>query len=148
MLPYGSDAGTIAGPWHRVNNYAMVEPLMPPRRSSRGQKPSQAKKTIQGVISINRRGTGFVAWPLPEGAAGIKLEKKQDIEIATNYLNGALNGDEVEIEVKGLFPRPQGAVVKIMSRAKEAFVATVKREGQNYIAIAADQRFYKPIELV
>ena len=121
---------------------------MPPRRSSRGQKPSQAKKTIQGVISINRRGTGFVAWPLPEGAAGIKLEKKQDIEIATNYLNGALNGDEVEVEVKGLFPRPQGAVVKIMSRAKEAFVATVKREGQNYIAIAADQRFYKPIELV
>jgi ribonuclease R len=120
---------------------------MPPRRKSRGQNASQPKKTIQGTISINRRGKGYVSWPEIEGAPLSKKEQR-DIEVATQYLNGALNGDEVEVEVKGLFPRPQGAVVGVVRRAKETFVATVKREGNNYIAIAADQRFYKPIELV
>ncbi len=120
---------------------------MPPRRKSPGHTSQAAKKPIQGVISINRRGTGYVAWPLPEGAQDIKLDKKQDIEIATNYLNGALNGDEVEVEIKGLFPRPQGAVISITKRAKETFVATIKQDGRHFVAIAADLRFYKPIEL-
>ena len=129
---------------------------MPPRRKQ-SLKKGAPKKNIVGLISINRRGTGYVAWPQPEGAQDIKIEKKQDIEVPTQYLNGALNGDEVEIEVKGLsasgrpsrdgFPRPQGAVVAVAKRAKETFVATIKRDGHQFLAVAADLRFYKPIEI-
>ena len=119
---------------------------MPPSRS-KGPDKGAPKKKITGLISINRRGVGYVAWPLSEEASKVKIEKLQDIEIPTNYLNGSLNGDEVEVEVKGLFPRPIGAVVSVVKRAKETFVATIKREGRNYVAIPADLRFYKPIEL-
>src|SRR5262245_32275732 len=117
---------------------------MPPRRN-RAQKQGGPKKTVQGVISINRRGTGYGSWPESE-VTGKKLEQR-DIEVANDYLNGALNGDEVEVEIKGLFPRPQGAVVGVIKRAKEQFVATIKREGRQFVGIAADVRFYKPIEI-
>jgi ribonuclease R len=118
---------------------------MPPRKKGRGGS-SGKKQNIKGIISINRRGTGYVAWPPIEGVE-VKKGEQRDIEIAPQYLNGALNGDEVEVEVKGLFPRPSGAVITVLKRAKETFVATIKREGRNFVAIADDIRFYKPIEL-
>ena len=118
---------------------------MPPRRKSPGQKAAAAKKTITGIISINRRGTGYVVWPEVE-VGGKKLEQR-DLEVATEYLNGALNGDEVEAEVRALFPRPSGSVTKVLKRAKETFVGTIKRDGRQYFAVAADLRFYKPIEI-
>ncbi len=118
---------------------------MPPRKKGRGGSPGK-KQNIKGIISINRRGTGYVAWPPIEGVE-VKKGEQRDIEIAPQYLNGALNGDEVEVEVKGLFPRPSGAVISVIKRSKEIFVATIKREGRQFVAIADDLRFYKPIEL-
>jgi ribonuclease R len=118
---------------------------MPPKKRSRGQSPGK-KQNITGIISITRKGVGFVSWPEVEGFPLSKKEQR-DIEVRPEYLNGALNGDEVEAEVKGLFPRPSGAVINVVKRAKETFVATIKREGRHSIAIADDIRFYKPIEL-
>lgn len=119
---------------------------MPPKKKRAGPTNAAPKKNIEGLISINRRGTGYVAWPEIEGAP-LQKKEQRDIEIATQYLNGALNGDEVSVEVLKLFPRPQGAVVEVKKRAKETFVSTIKREGRNFVAIPADLRFYKPIEL-
>lgn len=70
--------------------------------------------------------------------------EKEDIEVKTEQLGGALNGDEVEVELVGLFPRPQGKVKRVTVRAKEEFVATIK-DGRS--AIADDQRFYRPFDL-
>jgi len=51
---------------------------------------------------------------------------KEDIEIFPEKLSGALNGDQVEVELLSVHPRPRGRVVKVVSRAKTEFVCTVK----------------------
>jgi ribonuclease R len=101
-----------------------------------------SKKHIEGIISINRRGVGYLAWPLEE-----KAKHDQDIELQNDHLLGALNGDTVEVELTGLYPRPKGKVVKVVERAKSEFVATLKLLQGKLVAIPADLRFYKPIQL-
>jgi ribonuclease R len=101
-----------------------------------------SKKHITGIIHTNRRGVGYLAWPLEEAA-----KHKDDIEIVNELLKGALNGDTVEVELTGLFPRPKGKVVTVVSRLKEEFVATLTMKNGTLVAIPADLRFYRPITL-
>lgn len=120
---------------------------MPQKKSGRPEGSRPAKKNIEGVIQINRRGTGYVAWPdTAKPAAGAKKEK-EDIEIENTDLSGALNGDTVEVALKGLFPRPKGNVTRVVSRSKETFVSTLKLVGREMFAVPADLRFYRPIKL-
>lgn len=113
-----------------------------PRRDDRGARKNEApKKHIQGIIQINRRGTGYLPWPIDERLQAKK--EKEDIEIRNDVLKGALNGDKIEVELTGLFPRPKGKVVKVLERAKTEFVCTVK-SGK---AVPDDIKFYKPIEV-
>ena len=62
-------------------------------------------------------------WPF-DTAEGKEL--REDIEIFPEKLNGALNGDQVEVELLSIVPRPRGRVKKIVERAKTEFVGTVK----------------------
>ena len=98
------------------------------------------KKNIAGIVQVTRKGTGYMVWPI-DSAQG--KEQKEDIEIFPEKLNGALNGDQVEVEILSLFPRPRGRVKKIVTRAKTEFVCTVKG-GQ---VLADDQRFNEPIQV-
>ena len=98
------------------------------------------KKNIAGIVQVTRKGTGYMVWPI-DSAQG--KEQKEDIEIFPEKLNGALNGDQVEVEILSLFPRPRGRVKKIVARAKTEFVCTVKG-GQ---VLADDQRFNEPIQV-
>ena len=93
----------------------------------------QGKKHIAGIVQVTRKGTGYLAWE----------DGKEDIEIFPEKLNGALNGDQVEVEILSLFPRPRGRVKKVVARAKTDFVCTVKG-GQ---VLADDQRFNEPIQV-
>src|SRR3989344_8623180 len=97
------------------------------------KKAEAPKKHISGIVQVTRKGTGYMAWETG----------KEDIEIFPEKLNGALNGDQVEVEILSLFPRPRGRVKKIVARAKTEFVCTVKG-GQ---VLAADQRFNEPIQV-
>ncbi|HVV39058.1 MAG TPA: ribonuclease R [Candidatus Paceibacterota bacterium] len=106
------------------------------------KKPSPkggAKKAVSGIIQITRKGVGYLPWP--------DDSEKEDIEISTIDLGGALNGDTVEVELTGLFPRPKGKIVRIVSRTKEEFVATLKTKDGRLVAIADDIKFYRPIQL-
>ncbi len=110
-----------------------------PRSSSAGPKnKGSAKKHISGIIQVTRKGTGYLAWPLEE----IAKKDKEDIEIFPEKLNGALNGDTVEVELLSLFPRPRGRVVAIVERSKTQFVCTV-RAGK---VVPDDMRFPVPID--
>src|SRR3989344_698491 len=112
-----------------------------PRRHMGGPHKAQApKKHIAGIVEVTRKGTGYMSWPI-DSAQG--KEQKEDIEIFPEKLNGALNGDQVEVEILSLFPRPRGRVKKIVARAKTEFVCTVKG-GQ---VLADDQRFNEPIQV-
>lgn len=115
-------------------------------KKSLGQ-PEASKKRLKGILQVTRKGVGYLPWP--------EEPDKEDLEIQTHDLLGALNGDEVMAEVKGLAPgrggRPPqkgatrfaGRITKIVKRAKTEFVATIT----NGLAIPADQRFYKPIQV-
>src|SRR5258708_7303261 len=108
------------------------------------QKKASNKKTT-GIIQITRRGTGYLPW-----------ENHEDIEISTENLGGALNGDEVEVEITGMkLPvgrkalnaalRPHGKVIKVITSAREEFVATLKEKAGILVAVPDDVRFYRPI---
>ncbi|MCU1386454.1 MAG: RNAse ribonuclease [Acidobacteria bacterium] len=108
------------------------------------------KKHITGIIQVTRKGTGYVSFPLPED--GKKL--LEDIEVDMYSLGGALNGDTVEAVItgtaaaRGTSPsHPKGKVVKVLTRAKENFVATLAMRQGLMVAMPADQRFYKSITL-
>ncbi len=77
---------------------------MPPSKKT-GPKAGE-KKSISGIIQITRKGTGYVAWPTDEKTPPAKDDKaeRQDLEIQTPDLRGALNGDTVEAELTSLFP--------------------------------------------
>ena len=108
-------------------------------------KDSSEKKNVSGIIEITRRGAGYV----PFVAKTAKSKTLEDIEVRTEDLSGALNGDEVEVEVLGLLPRPKGVVVRVVARAKEYFVCTLRQaEGTHeLVAVPDDKKFYRPIQL-
>ncbi len=95
------------------------------------------KKQITGVIELTKKAVGYVPWD----------QTKEDIEVRPEHLTGALNGDTVEVELTDLLPRPKGKVVAVVSRAKEEFVATLKRVEGRMVAMPDDRRFYRPLQL-
>jgi ribonuclease R len=92
------------------------------RNSGAAPKKGASKKHIKGIVELTRKGTGYLPWPTLAGGE----PEKEDIEIFPEKLNGALNGDEVEVELLTIFPRPRGRVVKIVKRARTTFVGTVR----------------------
>ena len=55
------------------------------RTKGASDKP-RPKQRMTGIIQLTRKATGYVSWP-----------EHEDIEIEKESLNGALNGDEVEV---------------------------------------------------
>lgn len=108
---------------------------MPQGRKGPRKSTPAPKKRISGVIELTRKAMGFVPWT--------DEPEKEDIQVFPENLGGALDGDVVEVELLSLFPRPKGKVVKVVSRAREEFVATIKGD----FAVASDIKFYKPIKL-
>lgn len=112
------------------------------------------EEILKGAISVSSRGVGY-----------LRLEdREEDIEIENNYLNTALNGDEVEV---ALLPkvkiatssrpapagrgrpnknadRQKGEVVAIIKRAKEGFVGVVETNGGIFV-VPDDKRMYRDI---
>src|SRR3989344_655099 len=91
------------------------------------------EKTFTGPISINTKGVGFFDRE-PE-----KRDRNSSIEIQPQFVNRAFHGDVVEVELtgdpgtraehgtgRGKSDRPQGRVIRIISRAKDEFVGTVE----------------------
>ena len=104
--------------------------------------PAQAgdrKSVIKGIISLTSKATGYVTTP----------EFTEDIKIEREFLNTALNYDEVEIS---LFPQVEGGklsgeVVKILHREKTQFVGTIdKRKGSAVcFVVTDDSKMYSDI---
>ena len=116
---------------------------MPRRNQGAPRKPQGSKKPVEGIISVNRRGTGYLPWPLDT----TRGKPEEDIEIDARNLAGALNGDTVAVELGKLFPRPAGKVVRIIERAKTEFVCTLQSVGGALVAKPADGRFYANIRI-
>ncbi|MES2202760.1 MAG: ribonuclease R [Patescibacteria group bacterium] len=110
---------------------------MPRSSSGRPATAGAPKKYISGIVQVTRKGTGYMPFPVEEGKP-----EQEDIEIFPEKLNGALNGDQVEVELIAVLPRPRGRVKKIVQRAKTEFVGVFT----NGRVKADDARF--PVEIV
>jgi ribonuclease R len=111
-------------------------------QKSRGkyQLATREYESIEGTIEITRSGAGYVS---SEGFPG-------DIFIPRKAVNGALNGDLVEVKVVDQRKKLEGAVIQIIERKKETFVGTVDAGLQHTFVVPDDFRmnidFYIPEE--
>lgn len=89
---------------------------------------STQRTLVKGQLSVHPRGFGFVNMPSPQ----------QDIFIPKPYINGAIDGDIVEVEFdpsaqseKG----PEGKVVAILERGRKEIAGTVMSvvDGSAYV---------------
>jgi ribonuclease R len=136
MSRYSGNMSTLTDSTKEVKS-AMVQLSMPRRQNHRRSAKAEApKKHLTGIVELTRKGTGYLPWP--------NEPEKEDIEIFPEKLNGALNGDTVEVELLTLFPRPRGRVKKVVARAKEEFVCTIEK-GR---AVPHDMKFPMPIDLI
>ncbi|MCX6715709.1 MAG: ribonuclease R [Candidatus Taylorbacteria bacterium] len=103
---------------------------------------SNKKQTINGVISTIAKGAGFIDDPDP---------KKESIYIEPGFLNTALNGDTVEVLLKQVSSRGktevQGEVVRVIERAKTAYVGTVAYDKSICQIIPDDKKMYVKIDI-
>ena len=93
------------------------------------------KEKLIGVFEANERGFGFVR---------LEIEESDDVFIARNDINGALNGDVVEVEIiseKSENKRPEGKVIRIVRRGKTTLVGTFKKQQNFGFVIPDDKKF-------
>lgn len=92
---------------------------------------------LEGIIRVTGKGVGYFSIP----------DVDQDIEVQPEYINTALNGDTVRLEIlqKELYGRKQGKVVEILKRKKTHFVGTIEVDNENIFVIPDDKRMYRDI---
>lgn len=111
----------------------------------RARAGANASRVFEGIIDVTRRGVGYFEIP---GFA-------EDIEIAPENLNCALNADMVRVRLlagKTSAPgsrkiRTQGRVEAVLERAKTHFVGVVRRDDGHLFLHPDDRRMYAPIAL-
>lgn len=98
-------------------------------------------KKIEGIISINSLGSGYLR----------SEETEVDVKIDSSLLRTALHGDKVHVI---LLPRKEsekqhGEVVKIIERRKKRFVGTIEKKKENSFAflVPDDPKMYVDIFL-
>jgi ribonuclease R len=98
------------------------------------------QETIKGIIAVTASGSGF-----------LDRENQESIHVPLQFLNTALNGDEVELILLPQTPgeRIQGEVIKIIKRKKTFFVGTISLKAGNRFAFLMpdDPKMYVDIFL-
>ncbi|MEN9640459.1 MAG: ribonuclease [Bacteroidota bacterium] len=90
------------------------------------------KSSLEGTIEITKFGRGFVTVPgVPE-----------DFEIRKGETGLALHGDTVEIGINMRSRRPDARVLRVVSRAKSAYVGTLTMSGGHYFVIPSDFKMH------
>ncbi|MFA6445869.1 MAG: ribonuclease R [Candidatus Paceibacterota bacterium] len=96
-------------------------------------------KILEGIISVNGRGLGFVD---VEGY-------EEDIAIEARDMNTALQGDTVKLSLlsshKG--EQPKGKILEVSTRAKRQFVGSIVHEEGGFRFIADDRKFYPELRI-
>ncbi len=104
----------------------------PPARP-RKRRP-ETPKMIEGRVDMTRSGAAYI----------ISEALTEDVFVAPRYLNGALHGDIVQVLLftkthgrRGGARRPEGEVLRVLKRAKEFFIGTL-RKGRKYALFLPD----------
>lgn len=99
-----------------------------------------SKNSFEAVITISAvRKTGYVTNP----------ENDSDIEIKEEYLNHALQGDTVLVELLGKIEdeKEQGKVLKVLERAQNNFVGLIQKTKGGCFVLPDNRKMYVDIFL-
>jgi ribonuclease R len=99
------------------------------------KKFNPGRKT--GVIDVTRSGKGFLL--VPEG---------DDVPIPREALNGALQGDVVEVELREGRREQIGSVVRVIERKKSSFVGVTERRPDGVYLVPDNPRVYMDFLIV
>lgn len=108
-----------------------------PKEPSRKPQPQKKHQSIEGTISINSKGVGYVT---PLGGK----RRENDIEIAHEDLGTALHADVVKVSINahGRSRNTTGKVTEILDRAKKGFAGTFAKEHGRFFLVPDDTRMY------
>lgn len=95
---------------------------------------------VEGILSVNSRGVGFVRIP---------GEKGNDVEIEHDYLGTGLHGDTVSVKVSGKSKKGNraGKIKAIVQRAKVGFSGTLVKDGKHFVVQPSDPKMYTVIQI-
>ncbi|MEZ4921238.1 MAG: ribonuclease R [Saprospiraceae bacterium] len=101
------------------------------------------RKTIEGRVDMTRSGSAYIVSDMLD----------TDVYVSPKYLQGALNGDTVSVLIfperphrKGRTPRkPEGEVLKVLKRAKDFFLGTIRMSRKHAMFIPDDENM--PIDI-
>ena len=99
-------------------------------------KDKTARKTVVGKLSVASRGYAFL---IPNN----KAEDEEDVYISAEDLNGALNGDTVEVALTKSFNSDrsrEGFVIEILEHANNTIVGTFSQGNSISFVIPDDAR--------
>lgn len=93
------------------------------------------KRKYEGIFRANEKGYGFVEF---------ESEEMEDVFIPSKSVNGALNGDTVQINIfkpKTKERRAEGKIVKILKRDKDTVVGVFQKSRSFGFVVPDDKRF-------
>lgn len=95
------------------------------------------KKCLEGVISLNSKGAGFIR----------SKDVTETVEISHEQLNTALHGDVVEFCLNAKRPNKPltGSVQRIVVRSKKGFAGILEEENGMYFLVPQDKKMYTDI---
>jgi len=99
------------------------------RKQDFSKSANSERKTLEGRVDMTRTGAAYI----------VIDKEEEDVYVAARNLKGAMNGDEVQIAVQTPRGRrrPEGEVKKILTRASEFFMGTM-RLGKRYGIVTTD----------
>jgi ribonuclease R len=104
-----------------------------------GNNKNKKKQKITGTFRANSKGFGFVELEVADGE-----EKKEDIFIPSKSVNGALNGDTVQIMIykqKEGTKKAEGKIVKVVKHEKETVVG-IFQKSRNFGFVVPDDKAF------
>ena len=107
------------------------------RDSSRTPNRAPARDELEGFLTVNARGFGFVA----TGA-------KDDVYVPKEALGSAMQGDKVRVAIVGRSNRgAEGAITEIIARSTKRVAGVLRRRGKSAWLEPDDTRIRGPIVL-
>jgi ribonuclease R len=106
------------------------------RKSNSREK--KGRHTVEGTISITRRGTGYVSVP----------GQTNDVEISPDNLGVALDKDTVRVRIERTRPRPAGVVTAVIERAHAQLVGTLQKEKERVLLRPDNRRIHRLLSII
>jgi len=104
-----------------------------PLSKNKTDNSNEKNPDLTGIITVTRKSVGYVSHP----------DFKEDVEIAPEELNTALNGDAVQFSILDKKARrTQGHVEKILERKKTEFVGVLVYKNDKLFLVPDDKRVY------